>query len=739
MLTRTLLVADKLGVALFKSSVAFTDLVLAVLGRATAAVYFLLRLLWRVVLFILRPIASLVVALFGLIFGGARRTARAVARTGSATMARRARLAQIEATVLEDPLKGQNRTLSGMIVLLLAALVAVVFWATSQPTQTPPSVAFASLAPLNSANDANALFAATATPATIPTARPSATPLPPALNARGSIVLAARTAGQSDLFALAIGGSTAPIRLTNDPADDRDPAWSPDGQQIAFASRRDGNWELYLYDVTSRSTRRLTNDLAFQGGPSWSTDGQYLVYEGYISGDLGLYVLRTDGDSAPIAVPGGANSAAADYSPAWSPDGRRIAFVSLRDGNPDIYVYSLDDQSLFNLTATADRAEDQPAWSPDGQTIAYSALDAGQMKLFATRLSAPGQAQVINLGAAPAFSPDGASIAGIVETIDGTQIVVNPFLAGGTAAVLPAPPNTVSLAWVGQPLPATLVESGGEAPAREGPLFNETVDRRAGDPPYRLNTLAGVQVEQALLSDQVNDSFNALRRAVNEQVGIDVLGRLDDAFWQIDRPPEPGVPRQGNWLLTGRAFAIQRSGIFGFPPPLEVVREDIGVDTFWRVYVRVSDDAQAGQLGEPLRVFPWDFAARTSGDVEAYDQGGRLKTEIPTGYYVDITSVAADFGWMRAPSARDWRANAETINFWLFEKREGLTWYEAMRELYTDAQLGGFVPTSTPNTGQNIPAPTLEIRPSPIPATQVPTATPLEETAPSPEPPGLEG
>lgn len=722
MLTRTYRAADKLGVVALKGSLALIDLTLDGIGVIWGGIYAVLRMIGRILWMVISPILTIFAGILGLAFGGARRAGR----SGTSAMARRAARAEIESTVMEDPLRAQNRTLSGLIVILLAALVGAVLWATGQAGEQ-------NLQPLNTVLEGGIPQAAVTSTipaiAVVPTVIPTATQLPPALSARGSMAYVVRESGQSDIFVIPVGGRT-PIRITNDPADDRDPVWSPDGQRLAFSSRRDGNWELYIYETSTAEVRRMTSDLAYQGAPSWSNDGLYLVYEGYLGDDLGLYVLRTDSDQTPIPVPGSANSAAPDYAPSWSPDGRRIAFVSLREGNQDIYLYSLDGQEVVNLTQTPGRDENHPIWSPDGEWIAYSALDAGQEKVFVISVET-GVAQVINLGRAPAWSPDGSSIAAAVDAIDGTQIIVNPFTASGAAAIIPAPPRTTSVTWTGQTLPNALVNGGGLPPAITEPLYVEEEDLYPGDPPYRLNAIAGVQVEQPLLNDRVNDSFNALREAINEQLGTDLLGRLDNAFWQLERPPQPGVERR-NWYLTGRAFGLQRSGINGFPPPLEIVREDIGVETYWRVYVRVSEDAQSGQLGEPMRSLPWDFAARTSGDVEAYDAGGRLKLSVPTGYYVDVTEIAEDYGWMRAPAGRDWRANSEVINFWLFEKRDSMAWFDAMRELYNEGQLVNFIPTATPVSGQapTLPAPPLQIQPSSIPATRAPT-TPPEQPPPA--------
>ena len=714
MLARTYRLTDKTGVVFIKTCLLVLDWVL------DGLLWIERRLLMPVLRPFVRGLAVLVALVWGLLGGGARKATQAGATSTRTAMARRTARAEMAAAVPEDPLRRQNRALSLMTLLLLAVLIAVVVWATNPRSAAPLPVTGGNSAAL-AATAAPGQPEATPLPAVLATAVPTATQLPEALEVQGSLAYVVRENGQTDLWVAPVGGQT-PIRITNSPADERDPVWSPDGRTLAFASHQDGNWELYLYDVESGETTRLTYDLSFQGGPAWSPDGQWLVYESYQGEDLDIYILSLDSGDAPIRLPG--NSDAPDFSPSWSPDGRRIAFASWRDGNQDIYVFSLDDQSVVNVTNTPDRDEDFPVWHPDPaqDLLAYSALDAGFEKVFVQSASDPSSpAQAVALGMRPAWSPDGNSLIYSSDSAGGTQLIAMPFgNTAGYAPVLAVPAGTRDPSWTASPLPAALVNSGGLPAASSDPLYVEHVTERQTDPPYALTNI-GANVENAVLSDRVNDSFNALREAVLSAVGYDLLGRLDAAFWPLDRPPEPGVERR-NWHLAGLAFALPRALISGFPAPLEIVRENVGVDTEWRVYARVADDAQDGQLGEPLRQMPWDFASRTQGDVEAYDQGGRLRRVMPEGYYVDLTQLAQDFGWDRLAAGLDWRANANSINFWEFVKTNGLDWYSAMREIYAEGPLVNFAPTAAaPVAGA-------------APATAAPTlAAPVQAETLSPE------
>jgi TolB protein len=113
---------------------------------------------------------------------------------------------------------------------------------------------------------------------------------------------------------------------------------------------------------------------------------------------------------------------------------------------------------------------------------------------------------------------------------------------------------------------------------------------------------------------------------------------------------------------------------------VEIVREEFGGRTYWRVFVRVRP--QDGMRGEPLRRVPWDFQARYLGDPFAYDEGGRLKEEIPAGYYIDFTALAADYGFERLPALPNWRTYYHGARFSKFVYRQGLSWHEAMLHIY---------------------------------------------------------
>jgi TolB protein len=196
-------------------------------------------------------------------------------------------------------------------------------------------------------------------------------------------------------------------------------------------------------------------------------------------------------------------------------------------------------------------------------------------------------------------------------------------------------------------------------------------------------TAEGRVQETFLVSDRVDDSFDALRQRVIRETGWDYLGSLDSAWLPMTYTPPSGHSRM-NWHVCGRAIGLDQRLYDADTPQIELVREDIGSATYWRVFIRAAE--QDGSMGEPLREGVWDLQAREEGG-SALVEGGAIKERIPSGYYVDFTTLASDYGWERLASLWRWRYSWLDIWWWEFQKADGLGWWECMLELYEPEQI----------------------------------------------------
>ncbi|MCB0156420.1 MAG: PD40 domain-containing protein [Anaerolineae bacterium] len=185
-------------------------------------------------------------------------------------------------------------------------------------------------------------------------------------SSNGDLLFTSERDGNRELYLLNAGDSQ-PRNLSQHPADDQQPAWSPDGRELLFSSGRDGSFNIYRLALDSGQVTRLTNSRGFDEWPAWSPDGQYIAFVSTRDGgNQEIYVMDRDGGNLRRLT----NDPAADTTPIWSPDGRNLLFVSERQGSADLYLVATSGGEVIQLTADSAN-ELAPIWSPDGRTIAF--------------------------------------------------------------------------------------------------------------------------------------------------------------------------------------------------------------------------------------------------------------------------------------------------------------------------------------------------------------------------------
>lgn len=173
--------------------------------------------------------------------------------------------------------------------------------------------------------------------------------------------------GNQEIYVMNADGS-GQRNLTNDPAFDGFPVWSPDGLKIAFQSDRKGkqnknpilntnNFEIFVMEIDGSNVTRLTRNARADWSPAWSPDGSCIVYHSGLFNNTDIYVTDLSGANQVRLTTKG-------YSPRWSPDGMWLVFGSNRDGNMEIYSMHLDGSMLRRLTNNP-AVDSDPQWQPD--------------------------------------------------------------------------------------------------------------------------------------------------------------------------------------------------------------------------------------------------------------------------------------------------------------------------------------------------------------------------------------
>ncbi len=177
--------------------------------------------------------------------------------------------------------------------------------------------------------------------------------------------------GTSQIWVMQADGSQL-TNLTRTTSYERNPAWSPDGTRIAFTSNRTGNWDVWVMHADGSQPENLTNNPAYDADPAWSPDGRSLLFASNRSGAFRVWQMAADGTQPRDLL--GRDLAGYVY-PAWSPNGKQFLFANRSDqGGIHLFVANENGAAIEQLTDQGQICS-WAAWSPDGRYIAYVRFD----------------------------------------------------------------------------------------------------------------------------------------------------------------------------------------------------------------------------------------------------------------------------------------------------------------------------------------------------------------------------
>jgi len=187
------------------------------------------------------------------------------------------------------------------------------------------------------------------------------------------------------------------------------PAWSPDGQSLAYVSFESKNAAIYVQTLRTGERRRVSARAGINGAPAWSPDGKQLALTlSRKDGDVDVYTLDLGNQMLTrMTFDNGI-----DTEPQWSSDGKKIYFTSDRAGSPQIYEVDVADPRSPRRVTFEGSYNARPRMSPDGKKLAVVHLDNGAYRIATVDLASKA-VQILSQGRqdeSPSFAPNGSTV-----------------------------------------------------------------------------------------------------------------------------------------------------------------------------------------------------------------------------------------------------------------------------------------------------------------------------------------
>jgi Tol biopolymer transport system component len=254
----------------------------------------------------------------------------------------------------------------------------------------------------------------------------------PSLSPDGKwVAYAGEVSGNRDIYLQSVNGQN-PMNLTKDSlVEDDQPAFSPDGERIAFRSSRDGGG-IFVMGRTGEAVRRVTS---FGFKPAWSPDGARLAFTTQNgTGNSELWLVGANGGEPQRLGTGDA------VHPSWSPSGRRIAYAVRQGGQRQLDVWTIPSAGGAPTAVTADPATDwNPVWAPDGKHLYFLSNRSGSMNLWRVPID---EESGKTLGEAEPITTPAPFVAHLSISADGRRLAYSSVLKTANIQKLALEPST---------------------------------------------------------------------------------------------------------------------------------------------------------------------------------------------------------------------------------------------------------------------------------------------------------
>ncbi len=228
----------------------------------------------------------------------------------------------------------------------------------------------------------------------------------PAVSVQGTVAFDSNLEGKPAVFIISENGSFS--RISPPEVLSSHPAWSKDGRFLSYESFREGNVDIYVYDIQTKKEHRLTDSDSADDISKWGV-GNEVLFASNRSGAVRIYEKRFESSEDPVMLTTKLDRV---IYPVPSPDGEMILFSTVFDGDVELMVADRQFNDVRRLTYSKGY-DAWGSWSSDGKTIVFTSGRSGSNEIYLINVDGSGLKQITHNtenSAMPSFSVDGSSV-----------------------------------------------------------------------------------------------------------------------------------------------------------------------------------------------------------------------------------------------------------------------------------------------------------------------------------------